>query len=156
MNFSQPLAGPQSGDNRVEITGVNFQLPAEFISPNIGSARCQTCPVGLIEDGNCPRGSTRTLDVTGAGNKVVIESDRKFLCSMPKQGDSDVNEVMYLLQISINDGGFWTNATDRYWYYSDPDLQGITPRLGPRSGNTLITVSGLFRFRTECLTETCV
>ena len=65
---------------------------------------------------------------------------------MPTQSDRDVNTQDYLLQVSINQGGFWTTATKRYWYYSDPTVQAITPRLGPRTGNTLVTVSGQFRY----------
>ena len=112
----EPSCGPESGYTQITVYGANFV--------NLG--------IGKVH---------WVFNNTVHMNATVIEHDIIKCDSPPVKGLGGRGTKFYDLQITL-DGTMYGGPPQRFTYYKDPELIGITPTMGPIDGGTEISIFG--------------
>lgn len=112
---STPPSGPWSGGTRLRISGSGFSSAASF-----------TCRAGAISFPGVPISDALLECVTPAAPNAAAPASAPALVSVSA------------------DGAFFTApvASAQFWFFPSPSITMVTPRTGPVSGGTQLTVYG--------------
>lgn len=120
INRIEPTCGPETGYTQITVYGKNF------INLGLGNVHCVF---------------NRTVHM----NATVMEHDIIKCDSPPAFGwykTESKEPRFYYLEITL-DGTLYGGPGQKFTYYKDPEITGITPNLGPTDGGTELTISGV-------------
>jgi hypothetical protein len=115
-----PNFGPDSGGNRVEIKGSNFEpfLEQENLIDNRNDTFCLFAEVGKMP--------------------LHVEKSTRAYCEAPP----NLNSLDYtFVELTLNNQNY-TDDNVEYFYYKPPKIYDVTPKEGPTRGGTEVIVTG--------------
>lgn len=113
-----PACGPVQGYTQIRVKGTGFVANNGF-----GKARC-------------------LFNRTYYTNATVIDPTTMYCDSPPLDlGESESGDYLYNLSVSA-DGEAYSNASAIFSYYDQPEIDSVSPWLGPMDGETKVNITG--------------
>ncbi|CAM9560825.1 unnamed protein product, partial [Scytosiphon promiscuus] len=154
-----PASGPSEGGTRISLTGFGFQDLPE-LGCRFGGARSLNSPderFEAVDDGERPGTETaaEVFEATAVDVPATFVSPTEVMCVSPEQSlewnngrdssggpSSPAEGAIVRVAVTLNGQDYGLRMA-QFVYYPAPNVFSASPDRGPRSGGTMVKVSGV-------------